>query len=200
MVKGSFDVLLAFEVLVHIEDDRGSFPPGGTGLPSRRCWYSPSPLTRSAGTRPMIGPAISVATGAKDCRTLTGRIRFSIIHLECYGFPRAKFSSADRARHHARLLRRRNGIPQIKLPSLKFPVTGVASSGHGGAALTPVCSVKSASEYASGIFHPGPFFTDRLGKRLSGFSPKAAMKRISVWLGLIVTFAGGCLFLTPFSE
>ncbi len=104
--EGRFDLLLAFEVLEHIEDDEGTLArwrswlkPGGRMLlsvPARRARWSPSDVWAGHFRR-------YERQGLLD---LFRRQGFEVEHHECYGFPLSNLTEWVRGWVHGRDLRR----------------------------------------------------------------------------------------------
>jgi SAM-dependent methyltransferase len=107
----AFDLVLAFEVLEHLEDDAGALRqwrewlrPGGLlmlSVPARQARWNPTDdwaghLRRYE--RPDL-LALLAATG------------LTVEHHECYGFPLSNVTETIRGRVHARVLRRAGGKP-----------------------------------------------------------------------------------------
>lgn len=104
--EGRFDLLLAFEVLEHIEDDAGTLAqwrswirPGGRMLlsvPARMARWSPSDVWAGHFRR-------YERQGLLD---LIRRSGFEVEHHECYGFPVSNLTEWVRGRVHGRDLKR----------------------------------------------------------------------------------------------
>jgi SAM-dependent methyltransferase len=104
--EGRFDLLLAFEVLEHIEDDAGTLAqwrswirPGGRMLlsvPARMARWSPSDVWAGHFRR-------YERQGLLDLFRSSG---FEVEHHECYGFPVSNVTERVRAWVHGRDLRR----------------------------------------------------------------------------------------------
>lgn len=98
----AFDYLIAFEVLEHIEDDRGTLrdwhtwlKPGGTMLIS-----VPAHMTKWTATDDWAGHVRRYERSAlRDLLTEAG---FTIVDFESYGFPLANMIAPLRARMHQR--------------------------------------------------------------------------------------------------
>jgi 2-polyprenyl-3-methyl-5-hydroxy-6-metoxy-1,4-benzoquinol methylase len=107
--RESFDLLLAFEVLEHIEDDRaalalwrGWIRPGGhllLSVPARMSRWSPSDVWAGHFRRYERAGLL----------TLLAEAGFVIEHHECYGFPVSNLTEWVRAGVHGRDLRRTVG-------------------------------------------------------------------------------------------
>jgi SAM-dependent methyltransferase len=127
--SGSFEVLLALEVLEHIEDDRQV-------LALWRSWLGPrGMLLISVPAHPQRWNATDDWAGhvrryrRQGLQDLLEASGFSIIHLECYGFPLANVLEPIRARHHARLLREQRKPPeQTPIPEISGDRSGIERS------------------------------------------------------------------------
>lgn len=111
--QGAFDLLVALEVLEHIEDD-------GAALAQWKGWLKPEGLLLlSVPAHPRRWNATDVWAGHVRRYRRDGLQRrlveagFSVIHQECYGFPLANILEPLRARYHARQLRGRASLPDL---------------------------------------------------------------------------------------
>lgn len=102
--RGAFDVVVALEVLEHIEDDRAA-------LRAWRGWLrAGGVLLLSVPARPDLWSASDVWVGhfrRYDRRSLAaalGDAGFAIEHAECYGYPLSNLTEWLRARAHRRRL------------------------------------------------------------------------------------------------
>lgn len=107
--RGAFDVVVACEVLEHIEDDRAALEEWGG-------WLRPGGhLILSVPAHAHRWSATDVWAGhfqryEKDgLRSLFERSGFTMVELECYGFPLSNLVEPLRAWSHRRALRRRTG-------------------------------------------------------------------------------------------
>lgn len=112
--QGAFDLLVALEVLEHIEDD-------GATLARWRGWLKPDGLLLlSVPAHPRRWNATDVWAGhvrryqRDGLQRLLVEAGFFVVHLECYGFPLANILEPIRARYHARLLRGRASLADLK--------------------------------------------------------------------------------------
>ena len=103
----TFDYILAFEVLEHIEDDLGALEQWSNWLKRR------GRLLLSVPAHPERWSASDVWAGhyrRYERHSLNDVLRkagFCIEHIECYGFPLANIIAPIRALHHAKQLRDR---------------------------------------------------------------------------------------------
>jgi SAM-dependent methyltransferase len=105
--NAAFDALVACEVLEHIADDRAA-------LEEWRGWLRPGGhLILSVPAHARRWSATDVWAGhfrryeEADLRSLLDRAGFTIVALECYGFPLSNLIEPLRAWSHRRALRRR---------------------------------------------------------------------------------------------
>jgi SAM-dependent methyltransferase len=115
--SGIFDVVVACEVLEHIEDDRAA-------LAEWRAWLRPGGhLILSVPAHARRWSATDVWAGhfrryEKDgLRTLLESAGFTVEELECYGFPLSNLVEPLRAGSHARALRRKSALTPGPSPS-----------------------------------------------------------------------------------
>ncbi|HKH45159.1 MAG TPA: class I SAM-dependent methyltransferase [Thermoanaerobaculia bacterium] len=102
----AFDLVLAFEVLEHLEDDAGA-------LRQWRAWLRPDGrLLLSVPARQARWTATDTWAGhlrryeRSGLLALLDRSGFAVEHHECYGFPLSNLTETLRGRVHARVLRR----------------------------------------------------------------------------------------------
>jgi len=111
--RGRFDVLCAFDVLEHIEDDRAT-------LEEWRSWLRPG------GTMLLSVPAHTKLWSAGDewaghyrryeregLRALLERTGFTVERFECYGFPVSNLSERISAPMYARRILRGDATPNV---------------------------------------------------------------------------------------
>jgi SAM-dependent methyltransferase len=110
----SFDIVVALEVLEHIEDDQAALAQWAT-------WLKPKGrIIISVPAHPQRWTTSDVWAGhfrRYERITLREKLEqegFQVNHLECYGFPLANIIDPIRAYHHARLVRQYRG--QVALP------------------------------------------------------------------------------------
>ncbi len=105
--KESFDCVMAFEVLEHIENDRQALEQWAA------CLKSGGTLLISVPAHPKRWSVSDVWAGhfRRYDRQGFGRLLenagFSVVLWECYGFPLTNITDPIRAFHHSRLLRKR---------------------------------------------------------------------------------------------
>jgi SAM-dependent methyltransferase len=114
--RGAFDAVVACEVLEHIEDDRAALEEWGG-------WLRPGGhLILSVPAHARRWSATDVWAGhfrryeRNDLRSLFERSGFTVVELECYGFPLSNLVEPLRAWSHRRALRRRTDEERLGLP------------------------------------------------------------------------------------
>lgn len=125
----TFDYILAFEVLEHIEDDLGA-------LEQWSKWLKRSGrLLLSVPAHPERWSASDVWAGhyrRYERHSLNDVLRkagFCIEHIECYGFPLANIIEPIRALHHAKQLRSRlHGGTSQQQRSVGSQISGISRS------------------------------------------------------------------------